>query len=74
MEVTKVMTIDMTFERREELIRIEEREYGRAQGKEQTTISDIRNLMKNMNLTAEQAMNAFGINTEDRDRLMAKIV
>ncbi len=32
-EVLKVMTIDMTFERREELIRKEEREAGRAEGK-----------------------------------------
>ena len=32
-EVLKAMTIDMTFERREGLIRAEEREYGRAEGR-----------------------------------------
>ncbi len=34
-EVLKAMTIDMTFERREELIRAEEREYGREEGREE---------------------------------------
>ena len=34
-EVIKAMTIDMTFERREELIRKEEREYGRREGREE---------------------------------------
>ena len=32
-EMLKAMTIDMTFERREELIREEEREFGRAEGR-----------------------------------------
>ena len=32
-EVLKAMTIDMTFERREVLMREEEREYGRAEGR-----------------------------------------
>ena len=34
-EVLKAMTIDMTFERREGLIREEEREYGRAEGRKE---------------------------------------
>ena len=41
-EVLKAMTIDMTFERREELIREEEREEGRKQGREEERINTER--------------------------------
>ncbi|MCR5355981.1 MAG: hypothetical protein K6E63_01115 [Lachnospiraceae bacterium] len=41
-EVLKAMTIDMTFERREGLIREEEREYGRAEGHAQGVADGVR--------------------------------
>lgn len=41
-EVLKAMAIDMTFERREELIREEEREEGRKQGREEERINTER--------------------------------
>ena len=57
-EVERAMAIDMSYERREELFRKEEREFAHAE--------DIINLMKNMNLTADQAMQALGIAEEER--------
>ncbi|MCR5672521.1 MAG: hypothetical protein K6F87_02265 [Lachnospiraceae bacterium] len=71
-EVEKAMTIDMTFERREVLIREEERaegrEEGRVEGRAEGRAESIRNLMKNMNLTADQAMQALGIPEEERSK------
>ena len=67
------MAIDMTFERREVLIREEERAEGREEGREEGRVEDIRNLMKNMNLSADDAMKALGIPEADyakyRERL-----
>ncbi len=61
--------------------RAEGREEGRAEGREegvragteQTHVEDIRNLMKNMNWTAEQAMTALGITESERASYLEKI-
>ena len=80
-EVLKSMAIDMTFERRVELIREEEKEYGRKEGhkeglqegRNQAHVVDIRNLMNNMNLSAEAAMNALGISEDERPIYLKKL-
>lgn len=46
-EVLKIMTIDMTFERREKLIRIEEQQYGRAEGRAEGIAKGRIDLIKN---------------------------
>ena len=43
---------------------------GLQQGTQQRAISDIKTLMKNLNLTAEQAMKALGIHESDYDTYM----
>lgn len=58
-EVIKAMTIDMTFEAREEIIRKEEREIGRNEGKEHATILDIDNfifMLKKFNIPKEDVV------------------
>ena len=45
-------------------------EKGRKQGIEQSKISDIKNLMKNLKLSAEQAMEALGIDKGDFSKYM----
>ncbi len=62
-EVRKVTELDFTWERREELIRIEEREEGRAEGKAEGII----NLMSNMNCSVDAAMDMLGISPEERE-------
>ena len=54
-EVLKAMTIDMTFERREVLIREEEREYGRKEGMEEGTRIVLDELIGDGSITPEQA-------------------
>lgn len=54
-EVIKVMTIDMTFERREELIRAEEREAGRAEGRAEGKLELVAELLNNGEITPECA-------------------
>lgn len=46
---------------------------GLQQGTQQRAISDIKTLMKNLNLTAEQAMQALGIPECDYDTYMKLI-
>ena len=53
--------------------RAEGREEGVRAGTEQTHVEDIRNLMKNMNWTAEQAMTALGIAESERASYLEKI-
>lgn len=65
-EVLNNMTIDMTFERREVLFRQEERDIGREEGH----LDAIKSLMKNMNLTAEQAMQALDIDVKDQEKYL----
>ncbi|MDO5154442.1 MAG: hypothetical protein Q4D51_00610 [Eubacteriales bacterium] len=45
-EVRKVMTLDYTWEKREELIREEEREEGRKEGREEGEINKLINLIQ----------------------------
>ena len=40
---------------------------------ESTRLSDLKNLMKNMQLTAQQAAAALGFSQEDTDRLLQKL-
>jgi predicted transposase/invertase (TIGR01784 family) len=47
MEVQKAMTLDYTWERREELIRREEREEGREEGHREEARQIIKNMLKN---------------------------
>lgn len=49
----------------EALIRNEGKEEGREEGKIETKVIDIKNLMENMKLTAEQAMIALGIDKNE---------
>ena len=76
-EVLKAMTIDMTFERREELFRQEEREIGRAEGlvrgRDEAVINSIKSIMKTMNYTAEKAMETLSIAEEDRPRYLSML-
>ena len=80
------MTIDMTFEKREELFRKEEHDIGHeegfieghakglteghakglTEGHSLGLTESIKNIMKNMNFTEDQAMQALGIHEEDR--------
>ena len=48
-------------------------EKGREEGREKTTIFNIRNLMKNMKLTAEQAMEALGIDKSEYSKYMTML-
>ncbi|MCC8097380.1 MAG: hypothetical protein LIO44_02235, partial [Eubacterium sp.] len=48
--------------------RAEGREEGREEGVIKTTLSGIKNLMQNMKLTAEQAMQALSIPVSERDK------
>ena len=68
-EVIKAMTIDMTFEAREEIIRREERE----QGIEQGNLTSLRNLMTNLKLSAEEALKAIGIAPEDNEKYLSML-
>ena len=49
--------------------RAEGRAEGCAEGVEETRISSIRSLMKTMKLTADQAMDALCIPSEDQEKL-----
>ena len=88
-EVIKAMTIDMTFEAREEIIRkegieqgIEQgikqgikqgRAEGRAEGMEQGNLTSLRNLMTNLRLSAEEALKAIGIAPEDNEKYLSML-
>lgn len=45
----------------------------RKEQKEETNLENIRNLMANLKLTAEQAMQALGIPTADRPKYQARL-
>ncbi len=51
----------------------EGRERGRAEGRAEGTVSNLLLLMKNLQLTAEQAMNVLEIPTEERDLYMQRL-
>ena len=42
---------------------------GYGQGREEERIASVRNLMQNLHMTAEEAMQALNIPQEDRDRI-----
>ena len=42
---------------------------GYGQGREEERIASVRNLMQNLHMTAEDAMEALNIPQEDRDRI-----
>ena len=48
-------------------------EEGLEKGREKTTILNIKNLMKNMKLTAEQAMEALGIDKSEFSKYMTML-
>ena len=64
-EVIKAMTIDMTFEAREEIIRNE--------GIEQGILTSLRNLMTNLKLSAEEAITTLGIAPEDNEKYLSML-
>ena len=47
--------------------------YTLEEGREKTTILNIKNLMKNMKLTAEQAMEALGIDKSEFSKYMTML-
>ena len=51
----------------------EVREQGREQGREQTQLADIMKLMKNLKLTAQQAMDVLEIPNADREKLLVNL-
>ena len=42
---------------------------GYGQGREEERVASVRNLMQNLHITAEEAMQALNIPQEDRDRI-----
>jgi len=46
---------------------------GREEGRQENAVSNIRNLMKNMKLTAEQAMEALGIDKSEFSKYMTML-
>ena len=66
-EVIKAMTIDMTFERREGLIRQEEREFGRAEGAEM-----MAKLLKLLDPGSDEFNKALNATVEERQELFRK--
>ncbi len=49
------------------------RHEGREEGRQEAAVSNIRNLMKNMKLTAEQAMEALGIDKSEFSKYMTML-
>ena len=43
---------------------------GREEGREDTLLDSIKNLIQNLHMTAEQAMTALGIPTEERKKYL----
>ena len=76
-EVIKAMTIDMTFEAREEIIRNEGIEQGIEQGMEKGMekgiLTSLRNLMTNLKLSAEEAITTLGIAPEDNEKYLSML-
>ena len=54
-------------------MRKESRNEGRQEGKDEGILSSLKNLMANMNLTLQQAMDALGIPAADRLKYMSKL-
>ncbi len=46
---------------------------GRAEGRAEGHVESIRNIMKNLKMTAEQAMKALGIEESEQDKYLAML-
>ena len=68
------MVLDYTFERREELIRRDERNEGRQEGRQESLIRNIYSLMDNLSFSLEQALDALSITGEERDEVIKTIM
>ena len=68
-EVVKVTQLDYTFDRQI----IMEREAGREEGSEAAQCDAIRNIMKSMKLSADEAMDILNIPEADREKLSSKL-
>ena len=51
----------------------EEHDEGRAEGRAEGHVESIRNIMKNLKMTAEQAMKALGIEESEQDKYLAML-
>ena len=51
----------------------EVREQDRERGREQNQIENIRSLMENLKMTAQQAMDALGIPMAEQEKLLVKV-
>ena len=68
-EVVKVTQLDYTFDRQI----IMEREAGREEGSEAAQCDAIRNIMKSLKLSADEAMDILNIPEADREKLSSKL-
>ena len=72
-EVVKAMVLDYTFERREELIRRDERNEGRQEGRMETLLRNTYSLMSKMSFSLDQALDALSITGEEREEVIKAI-
>ena len=72
-EVVKVTQMDYTFDRQIMMEREAGREEGRAEGSEAAQCDAIRNIMKSLKLSADEAMDILNIPEADRDELSSKL-
>ena len=63
----------MTFEMKMKEMRKEGREEGRAEGRMETLLKNIRTLMANLHMTAEEAMNTLAVSTAEREKIAPMI-
>ena len=76
-EVVKVTQLDYTFDRQimmeREAGREEGKEVGKQEGLEAAQCDAIRNIMKSLKLSADEAMDILNIPEADRDKLSSKL-
>ena len=72
-EVVKVTQMDYTFDRQIMMEREAGREEGRAEGSVAAQCDAIRNIMKSLKLSADEAMDILNIPEADRDKLSSKL-
>ena len=72
-EVVKVIQMDYTFDRQIMMEREAGREEGRAEGSAAAQCDAIRNIMKSLKLSADEAMDILNIPEADRDKLSSKL-
>ena len=68
-EVLEVTKVDYTFERRMEL----NYEEGIKEGREDEKVSSLRSMMKNLKMSAEEAMETLDIPESERSKYMARL-